>query len=128
VKNAGDEFNAKGKSVFNQLLTNVINEMSSSNTEYRDVKERIKELTLTLNKRIADGSPNTRRPEQITALEALLEGELSNWNTSIEIEITLRRLMKYIRVGTNVWVNDGIQTDVNRKGTWSATVINLCSN
>lgn len=117
VKNAADEFNVKGKSVFNQLLTNVINDMSATNAEYIEVKNKVRELTQSLNKTIADGSANANRPEQISKLEELLESELASWNTTIDIEITPPDVDEVLRVGTNVWLNDGVATDVNRKGS-----------
>lgn len=116
VKNASEEFNVKGKSIFNQLLTNVINDMSASNEEYIEAKKRVRELTQILNKSIEDGTPNTKRPEQIVQLEQLLESELSSWDTTIDIEITPPDVDEVLKVGTNVWLNDGISTDVNRKG------------
>lgn len=116
VKSAIDEFNVKGKSVFNQLLTNVINDMSTTNTKYIEVKNKVKELTQSLNKTIADGTVNASRPEQICKLEHLLESELASWHTTIDIEITPPDVDEVLRVGTNVWINDGISTDVNRKG------------
>jgi hypothetical protein len=116
VKNAADEFNVRGKSVFNQLLTNVINDMSATNAAYIAVKDQVKVLTQTLNKTIADGSLNAGRPEQISRLEELLEYELASWNTKIDIEITPPDVDEVLRVGTNVWLDDGVSTDVNRKG------------
>jgi len=116
VKNATEEFSSKGKSIFGQLLTNVINEMSSGNETYRQVKQSVKALTEKLNKKIADGSPNSERPEQISELERLLESELQSWNTTINIEITPPDVDDVMRLGTNVWVDDGVPTDVNRKG------------
>lgn len=116
VKNALEEFNVKGKSVFNQLLTNVINDMSVSNPEYIDAKKKVRELTQILNKTIDDGSPNANRPEQISKLENLLETELASWNTTIDIEITPPDVDEVLRVGTNVRINDGVTTDVGRKG------------
>lgn len=116
VKNATDEFNVKGKSVFNQLLTNVINDMSATNPQYIEVKNKVKELTESLNKTIADGTVNASRPEQISQLENALESELASWNTTIDIEITPPDVDEVLRVGTNVWLNDGVSTDINRKG------------
>jgi predicted ATP-dependent endonuclease of OLD family len=116
VKNANEEFNTKGKSIFNQLLTNVINEMSSSNQAYQNAKSKVIELTQNLNKTVADGSVNTNRPEQIASLEKVLEAELKRWNTKIDIEITPPDIDDILKVGTNVWIDDGVSTDVNRKG------------
>lgn len=116
VKNAMEEFSSKGKSIFSQLLTNVINEMSSHNEIYRDVKDRVRNLTEKLNKKISDGTLNSDRPEQISELEKGLESELANWNTKIDIEITPPNVDDVLRLGTNVWIDDGVPTDVNRKG------------
>lgn len=116
VKNAAEEFNSKGKSVFNQLLTKVINDMSANNMDYIEVKNKVKELTQSLNKTIADGSTNAHRPEQISRLEQLLESELASWNTVIDIEITPPDIDEVLKVGTNVWLDDGVRTDVNHKG------------
>ncbi|MDD4382961.1 MAG: AAA family ATPase [Candidatus Shapirobacteria bacterium] len=116
VKNAIDEFSVKGKSVFNQLLTNVINDMSETNESYIEVKNQVRALTQRLNKTVADGSVNTNRPEQICKLEQLLESELASWHTTIDIQITPPDVDEVMRVGTNVWVDDGISTDVNHKG------------
>jgi len=116
VKNATEEFNVKGKSIFNQLLSNVINEMSSDNQQYIDAKKKIAELTQTLNKNISDGSLNESRPEQITKLEKIIEDELKKWHTTINIEITPPDIDEVLKVGTSVWVDDGVPTDIVRKG------------
>jgi len=116
VKNASDELNSKGKSIFNQLLTNVINKMSLDNSEYIAVKEKIKKLTETLNKNLVDGTINKKRPKQLSELEKSLEEELSIWKTKINIEITPPDIDETLRLGTSVWVDDGVSTDINRKG------------
>lgn len=116
VKNAADDLSPKGKSPFNNLLASVINDMSASNAEYISAKEQIRQLTNTLNKRLADGSSNTGRPEQIARLESLLEVELASWDTKIDIEITPPDVDEIMKVGTSVSLDDGVSTDVNRKG------------
>lgn len=116
VKNAADDLNPKGKSPFNSLLTNVINEMSSSNAAYIAVKEQIRTLMTTLSKKLVDGSNNTERPEQISRLEELLESELATWNTKIDIDIAAPDVDEALKLGTNVVVDDGVRTDINRKG------------
>ena len=116
VKNATEEFNPKGKSIFNQLLSSVINEMSSNNQQYIEAKKKISELTQILNKNISDGSLNTNRPEQITKLEKIIEDEIKKWHTTINIEITPPDIDEALKVGTFVWVDDGVPTDIVRKG------------
>ena len=116
VKNATEEFNVKGKSIFSQLLSSVINEMSSSNQQYIEVKKKISELTQILNKNISDGSLNTDRPEQINKLEKIIEDELKKWHTTINIEITPPDIDEVLKLGTSVWIDDGVPTDITRKG------------
>ncbi|OGH85670.1 MAG: hypothetical protein A2493_02095 [Candidatus Magasanikbacteria bacterium RIFOXYC12_FULL_33_11] len=116
VKDARDEFNIKGKSTFNKLLSNVIDEMSYENKSYIAAKDKIAELTQSLNKTVSDGSVNENRPEQICVLEESIENELKKWNTTINIEIIPPNIDELLKVGTNVWVDDGIPTDINRKG------------
>ena len=116
VKNASEEFNVRGKSIFGQLLTSIINEMSTTNEGYQEIKQKIKELTNVLNKKTEDGTVNTNRPAQISRFEELIETELGNWDTKIDIEITPPDVDESLRLGTSVWVDDGVQTDVSRKG------------
>ena len=116
VRNASDELSVKGGSVFSQLYSHVINKMSDSNPQYIEAKKTIIALMKILNKKTDDGDDNTKRPVELTTLEKNLEYELSNWNTQIDIEITPPNIEDIFRVGATVWVNDGIKTDINRKG------------
>jgi CRISPR-associated exonuclease Cas4 len=116
IKSASEELNVKGNTLFNQLYSRVLNRMSESNREYKEAKQKIEELTKILNKNIESGEENTNRPQEITNLEAMIETELSAWNTKIDVEITTPNIDEIFRVGANVWVDDGIRTDINRKG------------
>lgn len=116
VKNAADDFNPKGKNPFNNLLSNVINDMSASNAAYMNVKEKIRELAEVLSKKLADGSANADRPKQLSRLEELLETELATWNTKIDIDIAMPDVDEALRLGTTVSVDDGVSTDINKKG------------
>jgi len=69
-----------------------------------------------LNKLDESGQANTTRPQEISSLETRIQNELASWNTSIEIEVTPPDIDEVFRVGTNVWVDDGIRTDISRKG------------
>jgi AAA15 family ATPase/GTPase len=116
VRSAAEELGVKGQSIFNQLLTNVINTMSEKDEKYRKIKEDMGKLINSLNKPGAEGEENLERPEEITNLEKRLEKELSGWDTKIDIEVTPPDIDNVLRIGTNVWVDDGMKTDVNRKG------------
>lgn len=116
VKNAADDLNPKKDNPFNNLLTGVINEMSAENDAYIGVKEKVKILSERLNKKLADGRDNPDRPQPISRLEELIEKELSNWSTKVEIEIAPPDIDEALKLGTNIAVDDGISTEINRKG------------
>jgi CRISPR-associated exonuclease Cas4 len=90
--------------------------MSESNEEFREAKNRISSLIRILNKTKEDGTENTSRPRELTDFEKSLQSELVNWNTTIDVEIIPPNLDDIFKVGATVWLNDGIRTDVSRKG------------
>ncbi len=116
VKKAADDLSTRGRSVFSELYTRVINKMSESNEEFREAKNRISSLIRILNKTKEDGTENTSRPRELTDFEKSLQSELVNWNTTIDVEIIPPNLDDIFKVGATVWLNDGIRTDVSRKG------------
>ena len=116
VKAASDELNVKGNALFNQLYVSVIQKLSEHNEQYKNAKKQVKDLVNKLNRLTEEGVENNERPSELTNLETRLQNELTHWNTSIEIEITPPDIDEVFRVGTNIWVDDGIRTDINRKG------------
>ena len=116
VKSASDELNLKGSTLFNQLYSSVIQKMSETNQDYKDAKKKIVTMVNSLNKIDENGNTNTARPPELNLFEQRLEHELSSWNTKIDVEITPPNFDDVFKVGTSVWVNDGIKTDISRKG------------
>jgi len=116
VKKAEDDLSTKGRSVFSALYARVINKMSETNREFRDAKERIASLMRILNRTNEDGTENIARPTELTFFENSLDDELKNWATTIDVEITPPDLDDIFKIGATVWVDDGIRTDVGRKG------------
>ncbi len=116
IKRASDELSAKGNSVFNQLYSRVISKMSESNPTFIEAKQKITELSKVLNKTTDDGQLNHNRPAELTALESLLDDELKSWEAKIDIQITPPNVDDIFKVGASVWVDDGIKTDIERKG------------
>ena len=116
IKNASDELNPKGNSFFGQLYTKVINRISENNVEFIEAKKRIIELSKILNKTDKNGGINKDRPKELTSLEGLLDDELKSWDTKIDIQITPPNVEDIFKVGANVSLDDGIKTDITRKG------------
>lgn len=116
VKKAEDDLSTKGRSVFNALYERVINKMSEQNQEFREAKEKIVKLMRILNKMNEDGTENIARPIELSSFEESINIEIENWNATIDVDIIPPDINDIFKVGTKVWVNDGIRTDVGRKG------------
>lgn len=116
IKKASDELSPKGNSVFNQLYSRVISKMSESDPAFIDAKQKILELSKILNKTTDDGQINQNRPEDLTSLENLLDDELKSWKAKIDIQVTPPNVEDIFKIGANVWIDDGIRTDIERKG------------
>jgi len=116
VKKAEDDLSTKGRSVFNALYERVINKMSEENQEFREVKEKIVSLMRILNRMNEDGTENTTRPTELSSFEESINIEIENWNATIDVDIIPPDINDIFKMGTKVWVNDGIRTDVGRKG------------
>ena len=90
--------------------------MSESDPTFIEAKQKITELSKILNKTTDDGQPNQNRPADLTSLERLLDDELKSWEAKIDIQITPPNVDDIFKVGASVWVDDGIKTDIERKG------------
>ncbi|WP_303919579.1 ATP-dependent endonuclease [Draconibacterium sediminis] len=116
VKSANEELKPNGSSIFSDLYAKVLNKLAESNQTYLDAKQQVNELVSILNRTNQEGENNTNRPEELNAFEQNIATELGNWNTSIEVEVTPPNIDDIFKVGTQIWINDGVKTDVNRKG------------
>ena len=116
VKKAEDDLSTKGRSVFNALYERVINKMSEANQEFREAKEKIVSLMRILNRKNEDGTENIALPTELSSFEESINIEIENWNATIDVDIFPPDINDIFKVGTKVWVNDGIRTDIGRKG------------
>lgn len=116
VKSAHDELKPNGSSIFSDLYAKVLNKLSESNQTYLNAKRQVNELVSILNKTNQEGEDNANRPEELNIFEQNIATELGNWNTTIEVEVTPPNIDDIFKVGTQIWINDGVKTDVNRKG------------
>ncbi|MBN1332066.1 AAA family ATPase [Candidatus Dojkabacteria bacterium] len=116
IKKASDELAVKGSCIFADLYARVINKMSQTNEDFKEAKTKIEKLISVLNRNNIDGTENPDRPAELTLFENSLKTELENWNTTIDVEVTPPNVDEIFRMGTSVWVNDGVRTDISRKG------------
>jgi len=116
VKEAADDFSFKDTSVFGKLYAEVVSAMSEDNDDWKQTKNRLEILFSTLNKIDGDGNLNNDRPQQLAEFEEELTRELVTWGVEIDLEVNAPDIESVFRANTQVWINDGVRTDIKRKG------------
>lgn len=116
VKDTSDELNPKENSVFGKMLGKIVQNISKENEQYRLVQRKMAELAALLNRTNEQGQANPHRPTEMGALEQILQESLQNWQTRVDIEVKPPEFDKVFKWGTSVWIDDGMRTDISRKG------------
>ncbi|EKE67255.1 ATP-dependent nuclease [Gallaecimonas xiamenensis] len=116
VKEASDDFTSKDSSVFGKMYSDVVALMSENNDEWKTTKENLGKLFATLNKKDKDGNVNEGRPQQLSDFEEELATELVTWGARVDIEVSSQDIESVFKANTQVWVDDGVRTDIKRKG------------
>lgn len=116
VKEASDDFISKDSSVFGKMYADVVSLMSQNNDKWKATKENLCDLFATLNKKSKDGKDNQDRPKQLSDFEDELALELVAWGARIDIEVSPPDIENVFKSNTQVWVDDGVRTDIKRKG------------
>ena len=116
VKEASDDFTSKDSSVFGKMYSDVVALMSESNEDWKTTKENLGKLFSTLNKKDKDGNLNEGRPQQLSDFEEELATELVTWRARVDIEVSSPDIESLFKANTQVWVDDGVRTDIKRKG------------
>lgn len=116
VKEASDDFTSKDTSVFGKLYSDVVSLMSESNEDWKETKDKLVGLFSTLNKNDDHGNENNERPQQLIDFEGELSNELVSWGAEIDIEVSPPDIESVFKANSQVWVNDGVRTDIKRKG------------
>lgn len=116
VKEASDDFTSKDSSVFGKMYADVVALMSEHNDDWKETKEKLGNLFSTLNKNDHDGNENEDRPQQLSDFEEELTNELVSWGARVDIEVSPPDIESVFKANTQVWVDDGVRTDIKRKG------------
>lgn len=69
-----------------------------------------------MNKLDHEGNQNETRPEELARFEQAITDELASWGAQIDIEVSAPDIESVFKANTQVWVNDGVRTDIRRKG------------
>lgn len=116
VKEASDDFSSKDSSVFGKMYADVVALMSEHNNDWKETKEKLGKLFSTLNKKDQEGNDNNDRPQQLTDFEQELTDELVAWGAKVDIEVNAPDIENVFKANTQVWIDDGVRTDIKRKG------------
>lgn len=116
VKDATDDFSSKEASAFGKLYSNIIESMSANNPDWKGTKAKLSSLFSTLNRLDDDGKDNPNRPKELVDFEKALSSELNAWGAEIDVEVIPPNIDDVFRANTQVWINDGVRTDIRRKG------------
>jgi putative ATP-dependent endonuclease of the OLD family len=113
VRDLCDEAKVKGTTVFGKLLQRAVKEMAERDPRFVELRERLRRLVGELNLR-PEGP--TGPASELGRIESSLAGELSSWNVTVSIEVTSPEIEKIFELGTELHLNDGLETLAERKG------------
>lgn len=116
VRDATDDFTPRDTSAFGKLYAVIIEAMSTTNLDWKETKDKLSSLFGTLNRKNAAGTENLNRPAELVQFERALSDELASWRAEIDVEVLPPNIDDVFRANTQIWIDDGMRTDIRRKG------------
>lgn len=113
VRDVSDETKVKSTTVFGRLLQRSISEMTKSDDRFIDALDRLEQLISELNER---PEVDEEDKSDIAILESRIGEELKMWGVDVSIRVDPPDVGKIFELGTQLFLNDGLQTLVERKG------------
>lgn len=116
VKSVTEDMSGKD-SILTRLFQSALEDMSQNNEQWSKLKEELSSKFNLLNKYDLNGDVNNQRPQQLSDLEDRFTQKLSEWDTKIDFEVSPPDIESILfKDCTTVWLDDGVKTDVIRKG------------
>jgi len=112
VRDLTDEIKVKATTTFGRLLNRAVSEMAQRDPRFVEARKRLEEVVASLNTRNAEEG----RSNQLAELEKSIEEELQSWGVKVNIEVTPPELERLFELGTDIHLNDGVETSADRKG------------
>jgi len=112
VRDLTDEIKVKATTTFGRLLNRAVSEMAQRDPRFVEARKRLEEVVASLNTRDAEEG----RSNQLAELEKSIEEELQSWGVKVNIEVTPPELERLFELGTDIHLNDGVETSADRKG------------
>lgn len=113
VRDVSDETKVRSSTIFGRLLQRAISEMTKRDERFIDVLNRLETLIAEINER-----PDVRDDEKsdIAILESRIKDELKMWGVSVTIHVDPPEVDKIFEMGTQLYLDDGLETQVEKKG------------
>lgn len=116
VKNINDDLSNNKTSIFTKLYSKVIDIVTSNDADIQHIKGQVTTQFEKLKKYNNEGSINADRPTELNEFEDKLSANLRDWGVDLEVEIIQPDIDDVFKSNVNIWIHDGIKTDINRKG------------
>lgn len=116
IKSINEDLANNKTSIFAKLYSKVIELVTSSNEDISTIKSQINLQFRKFKKFNDDSSENEDRPVELNEFENKLSNNLSEWGVNLEVEIIPPDIDDVFKSNVNIWIHDGIKTDINRKG------------
>ena len=116
VKNINDDLSSNKTSIFTKLYSKVISLITSSDGDIANIKEQVNNQFKKFKKYNENQSINVDRPVELNVFETKLSTNLAEWGVNLEVEVLSPNIDEVFRSSVNIWIHDGIKTDINRKG------------
>lgn len=116
VKSINEDLSNNKTSIFTKLYSKVIELVTSSNEDISSIKTQINAQFKKFKKYNEDSSDNPDRPAELNEFENRLSHNLKEWGVNLEVEILPPNIDDVFKSDVNIWIHDGIKTDINRKG------------
>ena len=113
VRDLCDETKIKGTTTFGRLLQRAVQEMAARDKRFIELRSKLDELVNSLNISQKGGDD---RPAQLKEIEDTIGKELKSWGVKVAIEVTPPELEKIFELGTQLHIDDGLQTLAEKKG------------
>jgi CRISPR-associated exonuclease Cas4 len=112
VRDIADETKAATTTtLLGRVLRVVVQRIARQNPAFQELQQAVENL-----KRLIEGEKPEDKIAEVRELESRLTKELSTWGVGVNISVEVPDIEQVFRLGTTVTLDDGLQTDVSRKG------------
>jgi CRISPR-associated exonuclease Cas4 len=113
VRDLTEEIRIKTTTTFGRLMNRAVREMAERDQRFNEARTQIETVLSSLNQRGGEDSSTN----ELARLEKNIEDELKAWGgVKVNIEVTPPEIEKLFELGTNIHLDDGVQTTADRKG------------